>query len=149
MDSVYVKNKKRVKIMSDSKEKKLILMVDDVDFYLTTAEKMLKDKYDIIFAKSGQEAIDHLVKGALPDIILLDIVMPIMDGWETYYKLKGIGLLRNIPVVFVTSLHGEDDVKYAYEIGAADYIMKPYAQSDLLIRIEKILNNTSKETDQS
>ena len=126
--------------MDNQEEKKLILLIDDIEFYLTSAELILKDKYRTITAKSGQEAITHLLQGIVPDLILLDIIMPKMDGWQTYNKLRGISLLQDVPIAFVTSVHGTADMKYAFKIGAADYITKPYEKNDFLNRIEKIIS---------
>ena len=125
--------------MSESNEMKKILLIDDTDFHLSIAKNMLKNNYEVSTARSGKEGLDFLLKGLVPDIILLDIVMPEMDGWETYHKIKGISLLQDVPIVFLTSSSETEDVKYAHQIGAADYIMKPYEKNDLLKRVESII----------
>jgi len=86
-----------------------ILLVDDSDVHLLIAENILKTKYDVTTAKSGKEALALLSKGFLPNLILLDVLMPDMDGWEVYNKIKGISLLRNVPVAFLTSLDGQKE----------------------------------------
>ena len=120
-------------------KKQIILLVDDDEFYLDTAEAILKEKYNIVTAKSGKEAISCLFKGTVPNLILLDIMMPRMDGWKTYSRLKGISLLKEVPILFVTALYEASDMKHAFDIGAADYITKPYRKNDLLDRIEKTI----------
>ena len=133
--------------MQKLKEKKMILLVDDFEFYLETAAIILKDKYEIITASSGQEAIEYLLGGGkIPDLILLDIVMPEMDGWVTYSRLKEISSEHNVPIAFVTSMFGTSVEKHAYDIGIADFITKPYNKNDLLTRIEKIFNVEIKES---
>ena len=125
--------------MSESNEIKKILLIDDTDFHLSIAKNMLKNNYEVATARSGKEGLDYLLKGLVPDIILLDIVMPEMDGWETYHKIKGISLLQDVPIVFLTSSTETEDIKYAHQIGAADYIMKPYEKNDLLKKVDTII----------
>ena len=124
-------------------EKKIILLVDDNEFHLSLAETILEDEYKIIKARSGKEAIEYFLKGIvvgdIPNLILLDILMPEMDGWETYHKLRGISILQDIPIAFLTSVSGVDEEKQAYEIGVADFITKPYLKDDLLKRVETII----------
>jgi len=117
-----------------------ILLVDDSDVHLMIAENILKEKYNVITAKSGKDALALLAKDKLvPSLILLDVLMPDMDGWEVYNKLKGISLLQNVPVAFLTSLDGEKEKLYASRLGAADLITKPYDSAELLKRVETIL----------
>jgi CheY-like chemotaxis protein len=120
-------------------EMKKILVVDDDEIHLSMAETMLKSHYEVITTKSGKEALEYLFKGAAPDLILLDILMPDLDGWETFNRLKAISFLKEVPIVFLTSVTESAEVQHAQEIGAADYITKPYKKSELLGRIEKVL----------
>ena len=117
-----------------------VLIVDDNEVHLVIAENILKGQYEITTAKSGKEALALLSKGYMPNAILLDVLMPEMDGWETYNKIKGISLLRNVPIAFLTSLDGVREKLYASRIGAADLISKPYEGPELLNRIEKMIN---------
>ncbi|MCL1957998.1 MAG: response regulator [Spirochaetes bacterium] len=117
-----------------------ILLVDDSDVHLMIAENILKEKYNVTTAKSGKDALALLSKGGLvPNLILLDVLMPDMDGWEVYNKIKGISLLQNVSVAFLTSLDGEKEKLYASRLGAADLITKPYESGELLKRVETIL----------
>jgi len=125
--------------------KKKILLVDDSEVHLLIAENILKDKYNVTKVKSGKEALAFLSKGFVPNLILLDVLMPDMDGWEVYNKLKGISLLRDVPVAFLTSLDGEKEKLYASRLGAADLITKPYETKELLNRIESILAKHAKQ----
>jgi len=119
---------------------KKIFLVDDDEIYLSMLENILKDKYEVVAAKSGKDALAYLVKGVIPNLILLDILMPDLDGWETYNRLRAISFLQDVPIVFLTAVIESADVKRAEEMGAADYITKPYDKDDLLDRIEKIMN---------
>jgi len=119
--------------------KKKVLVVDDNETSLVIAEKILSLEYEMFTAKSGREALNFLVTGHVPDIILLDVVMPNMDGWDTFNKIRGISLLHNVPIALVTSLTGETDIRHARDIGAADFITKPYSKNEFLERVKNIL----------
>ena len=120
-------------------EKKKILLVDDDEIQLITAEAMLMTEYEIFTAKSGKEAIEHFLYGRIPDLVLLDIMMPNMDGWETYNRLKALTSLKDVPIAFLTSVNEVSEKNRAHEIGLVDYITKPYDQESLLARVKKII----------
>ena len=120
-------------------KKKKILVVDDSEIDLELVEMMLQDKYTILPTKSGKEALDYLLHYSNVDLILLDIVMPEMDGWETFTRIKDLGTISNVPIAFLTSVHEIEEQNHAKEIGAADYIFKPYTRKELLKRIKLML----------
>jgi putative two-component system response regulator len=121
------------------KEKKKILLVDDSEIDLAFTQLLLQNKYTVVSAKSGKEALDHLLRGPVPDLVLLDLIMPSMDGWETFNRIKAITCLKGVPIAFLTIEHGITEQNHAREIGAVDYIFKPYKRKDLLKRIKVIL----------
>ena len=120
-------------------EKKLILLVDDNEFYHAAAEAILKDFYDLVVITSGKEAVEYLLDccNRIPDLVLLDIVMPDMDGWQTYKRLRDIETAKNIPFIIVSSVSGESAEDHAQAVGVADFVTKPYNKSDLLEKINK------------
>ena len=120
-------------------EKKKVLIVDDDDIQLASAEIILRADYNVLSAKSGKLALEHLYNGFVPDLILLDILMPEMDGFEAYNRIRAISLLQDIPVVFLTAVNETDEVQRALDIGAADYITKPYNKENLLCRIKNAI----------
>ena len=119
---------------------KKILIVDDVSTNLKCCNIILKDKYQPVLAKSGQEALQYLQK-EVPDLILLDIHMPDIDGYEVMEQIKKDEKTTGIPVIFVTA-----ETKPEYEargraMGAADYIRKPFSTKKLLDSVEKVLGS--------
>jgi CheY-like chemotaxis protein len=130
--------------MTAINEKKKILIVDDDEIHRLTARSMLKSEYEVLAVKSGKEALDHLVHGGVPDLLFLDIVMPDMDGWETFNRIKALSYLKDVPIAFLTSLTKTTEEKRALEMGADDYIMKPYDKNVLLDKIEKILGKKNR-----
>jgi CheY-like chemotaxis protein len=115
---------------------KLILIVDDHlrnTFALTSYLESLDMKIDVV--ENGEEAIRYLRKGSRPDVILLDMMMPVMDGYETLAALKMDDNFRQIPVIAVTANAMKGDREKCMEAGAWDYISKPV---DLPVLIDKL-----------
>jgi CheY-like chemotaxis protein len=132
----------RRKSMADIIDKKRVLVIDDDEISLKFAEVMLQNEYEVITARSGKialEKLSHIRHGLIPDVILLDIIMPYMDGWETFYKIKSVGALKNVPVIFLTSVKETAVYKRAADMGVDDYIAKPYNREDLLKRIKEAI----------
>jgi len=124
--------------MADDKKIKVYL-IDDDDIHLTTAELFLQDEYEVHKAMSGQEALDYITNNKfIPNIILLDIIMPNMTGWEVFKRLRQIDFLKNVPIAFVTSISEDEEKKKAYKMGIADYIMKPFNMTELKSRVKEI-----------
>jgi len=120
-------------------EKKKILIVDDDSIHLEMVESVLSNDYDVSTAKSGKDALGLFYQGLVPQLILLDLIMPGMDGWDTYGRIRAISGLHDTPIAFFTSSSDPKDIKHAKETGAVDYIKKPFEANDLLLRVGKIL----------
>lgn len=106
-------------------EKPTVLIVDDAPENLQVLLSTLKNDFAILVATSGEEALELSIKEPQPDIILLDIMMPVMDGYEVCKRLKDNELTKYIPVIFVTALNENEDEKQGLTLGAVDYITKP------------------------
>lgn len=117
---------------------KRILVVDDSTTILRFVEDILRDKYQPVLVKSGELALAYLKENPV-DMVLLDIYMPVMDGFETFEKIKEMEAKRDIPVVFFTSgVEAECEIK-ALAMGAKDFIRKPFVPQVMLNRINNIL----------
>jgi serine phosphatase RsbU (regulator of sigma subunit) len=118
------------------KEIPRILIVDDEPLNIDYLEQELEDlDYEVLSARNGQEALES-VQSQLPDMILLDIMMPIMDGFEVLARLKGEVQWRDIPVVVISALSDMDNVVKGIELGAEDYLPKPFDPVLLHARIK-------------
>ena len=117
---------------------KHILIVDDVTTNLKLAAEVLQEHYKLSMAKSGQQALQFLQK-AKPDLILLDVRMPEMDGYQTLEHIKANPTTANIPVVFLTVDDQRESEIRGLKMGAMDFILKPFEPEVMLSRIEKIL----------
>jgi CheY-like chemotaxis protein len=114
----------------------LILIVDDNVNNLTFLFDLLEAfDYNTTFAKNGQEAIE-MVEKTKPDLVLLDLMMPVMDGLECCKVLKSNPNYSDIPIVFITASREEKDLTKAFELGANDYVTKPFNRNELLTRIK-------------
>ncbi len=116
---------------------KTILVVDDTIANLDILVGLLSE-YDVIDTASGREALD-IVEEEKVDLILLDIMMPNIDGYEVCQKLKSNANTKDIPVVFITAKTDEESIERAYSAGGSDYVTKPFRPKELLARINREL----------
>ena len=119
-----------------------ILIVDDDDFTLKVTAMMLSKKYQTVCALSGAEAI-KLFEDEKPDLVLSDLLMPEMDGYELHQILQEKSA-DNVPIMFMTADESDDSESKGFEVGAADYIRKPFKPDVLIRRVENILKNINK-----
>ena len=109
-----------------------ILVVDDEPANLQMVEYALCDEYEVIPVKSGPMALKYL-EGNVPDLILLDIRMPQMDGFEVYEQIKKKEVLQDIPVIFLTAANDVETEENCFEMGAVDFIGKPFVHQTYLL----------------
>ena len=121
--------------MDNTAGSKSVLIVDDENMNMFALTHMLRPEYTVYAAKNGQSAI-RIAKKQLPDVILLDILMPDMDGYEVLSLLKSDEETRKIPVIFVTGLINPEDEKKGLEMGAADYISKPFDAENVRMKVQ-------------
>jgi phosphoserine phosphatase RsbU/P len=113
--------------MLEVERKPKILIVDDTPENIQILMGTLKDQYTIVAAINGDKALKMAVADPLPDLILLDIMMPGMDGYEVCRRLKANELVRHVPIIFVTAKTEVQDETQGFELGAVDYITKPFS----------------------
>jgi sigma-B regulation protein RsbU (phosphoserine phosphatase) len=116
-------------------EKKLVLVVDDTPANLQVVRSILKDDFKIRVATSGAKALDLVKVEPQPDLILLDVMMPEMDGYEVCERLKATPEARDIPVIFLTGKTETEDETKGFDVGAVDYIHKPFSPAVMKARV--------------
>jgi len=123
--------------------KQRILVVDDqAEIRDLTSSLLASEGFEVSTASDGDEALDHVFRGPF-DLVLLDVNMPEMDGWEALRLLRADDDLRDLPVVMF-SVKGEiRDKVHAIQMGATDYITKPFALDDLVARIRRVLHDAA------
>lgn len=127
--------------MNDVLEKSTILVVDDSPDNLSLISGLLKDLYKLKVANSGEKALKIAHGDKKPDLILLDVMMPGLSGYEVCESLKADPTTRDIPIIFLTAMTGADDEKKGLELGGSDYITKPISPPIVLARVKTQLQN--------
>jgi len=124
--------------------KEKILVVDDEPAILNLAKvKLEKEGYGVITASSGHEALIKVDEK--PDLIILDIMMPVMDGWEVYKKLRENPETKEIPVIVLTAVGQFEKQLEGLKAEVSDYITKPFSPASLAVQVKKILDAASQE----
>jgi PleD family two-component response regulator len=122
--------------MNSSDERAKILIVDDLPENIRMLMELLKDDYATIPATNGDAALKKIMEGSKPDLILLDIMMPGIDGYEVCRQLKASPESQTIPVIFISAISEVMDAAKAFELGAVDYITKPFNPATVKARVK-------------
>ena len=127
--------------MDQEEIKKSIFIVDDDEFLLDMyALKFRESGFSVEISFGGQDALDKIREWLNPDIILLDVIMPNMDGFEFLQRIKKENLLKNTKIVILTNLGQKEDIKKGMELGASDYVVKAYfTPSEIVQKIDLLL----------
>jgi putative two-component system response regulator len=126
-------------VSSVSEKRPKILVVDDTPANLTLVANVLKDNYQINLANNGAKALE-LALSVAPDLILLDVMMPDMDGFEVCRRLKADPLTIQTPVIFLTAKSQVEDEELGFSLGAVDFIHKPISPPIVIARVRTHLN---------
>ena len=124
---------------NDQTENSTILLVDDSPDNLVLMSSLLKDVYQVKIADNGEKALAIALSDSPPDFILLDIMMPGMDGYEVCWRLKQERRTLNIPVIFLTAKTDAEDERKGLELGAVDFIAKPINPLIVMARVKNHL----------
>ncbi|TFB09389.1 response regulator [Candidatus Atribacteria bacterium MT.SAG.1] len=125
--------------MDIEKQKIVILAEDDRTIARLIIFKLEKEGFKVIHFLNGESVVDTVSK-ILPDIVILDVMMPIQDGISILKEIKASPKTKHIPVVILSAKGQEKDIIKGMEIGASDYISKPFSPSELIVRIKRILS---------
>ena len=120
-------------------KKPTILVVDDMTTTLLLLHDLLKDTYEVKIAKSGTKALEILESPNDIDLILLDIEMPDINGYDVCKRIKNNETIKNIPIIFITRRTSQEDEEYGLNLGAIDYITKPFNNAIVKLRIKNYL----------
>ncbi len=123
-------------MVSREQDKQLVLIVDDTPENIEVLVNVLRDDYEIKAALNGEKALKIAASNPRPDMILLDIMMPGMDGYDVCEALKASPITSDIPVIFVTAKHEVSDEEHGFALGAVDYITKPISPSIVQARVK-------------
>lgn len=125
-----------------------ILLAEDTTAIRAVVAFMLRARgYEVVEAVNGQEALDHAFAQP-PDLVILDVLMPVMNGFEACARLKSAPETRHVPIVLLTAVardSGKDDVHWKKVSGADEFVFKPFKANDLLTRVERLLARAPQE----
>ena len=124
-----------------------LLLVDDIKLFYHLVCDILEEKhYNILYAKNGPDAL-VMAEEKQPDLILLDVMMPGMDGYEVCQRLKKNVKTNSIPVIFLSARAHEQEIQKGLDAGAQGYITKPFRKNDFILQIENTLATSKKSTE--
>lgn len=120
--------------------KEKILIIDDAKFITALLSQFLSSKYDIIVKHDGLEALDYLQKGHIPNLIICDVNMPNINGYELVQHLQNSGMFKDIPILILSSLETSSERVAFLKMGVKDFMIKPFNPQELEVRIGIHLN---------
>jgi len=139
MSKKEVENRKFKKM----NQNKTIVIAEDSATQAANLQYILEDNgYTVFHGKNGREAF-QIIQKKMPDLVISDILMPVMDGFDLTKQIKGSSKLKQIPIILVTALSGLNDILKGLELGAENYIIKPYEEKELISKVETVLKNSS------
>jgi methyl-accepting chemotaxis protein len=121
------------------KERKKIIVVDDEQTVLTLTKSSLEHDYDVTTASSGKSALDLFFQGYIPHLVLLDLNMPELGGWDTFIRIRDISRLHQTPIAIYTTSEDPQDKAKAKELGAVDYIHKPISKTEMIEKVGRLI----------
>ena len=124
--------------MSQAHKRKILIVDDDKNIIETLKTRLETNGYRIITASNGLEGLDK-ANAEKPDLIILNVMMPQLDGIMTTLRLKGMAETKTTPIIIMTGIKERDNMILARHVGASDYITKPFESSKLLKKIDKLL----------
>jgi two-component system alkaline phosphatase synthesis response regulator PhoP len=127
--------------------KKILLVDDEVDILEFLKYNLEQDNFEVLVSSNGKDALNKISQN--PDLIVLDIMMPEMDGFELYQQIKANKEYQEIPIIFLTAKSGETDEIKGLDLGASDYIQKPISPEKLIARIKSNLRKSEKSEKKS
>ncbi len=130
-------------VMGEKDSKRLVMIIEDDKFLRELAgQKLEKEGFNVMGESSGKEALE-VMRNRKPDVIILDLILPGMDGYEVLQEIKGDVILANIPVIILSNLGQEEDIAKAKQLGATDYMVKAhFSFGEIIAKIHEVLGNT-------
>ncbi len=119
-------------------KRQIVLAEDEPQIARLTVFKLEREGYEVIWEKDGEAAYER-IKAHHPDLVILDIMMPGLDGYQVLKKMKEDENLKNIPVVMLTVRGQEQDIIRGFDLGSDDYIVKPFRPAELTARVKRLL----------
>jgi DNA-binding response OmpR family regulator len=131
-------DQRRIRTKAKTMLEKILIIDDDADLLVLMRVALTAEGYTVAAAANGVEGL-RLLHEHQPDLVLLDVMMPEMDGWETCRRIRAVS---TVPIIFMTAKHGVEDKVEGLGLGADDYIVKPFHQAEMVARVNALLRRT-------
>lgn len=119
---------------------KQVLIIDDEPIMRTLLRQILKDKYEVILKENGREALEWMYSGNIPDLVVADLNMPEIDGFEYIEKVRESGFFNDVPLIVLSGEESSAERIKCLKLGANDYLIKPFNPEELGLRIDNLIN---------
>ncbi len=128
--------------MKDMNRRKILIADDDQGIRMLL-EHFFNTQYDVTVKENGMEALKWMQKGNIPDFIIVDVVMPELDGYDFIRNVRTSGYFKRIPIIMLSGLENSEEKIKCLKLGADDYMVKPFNPEELSVRIENIFKRVS------
>lgn len=119
---------------------KQVLVIDDEPIMRKLLQQILKDKYEVILKENGREALEWMYSGNIPDLVVADLNMPEIDGFEYIEKVRESGFFNDVPLIVLSGEESSAERIKCLKLGANDYLIKPFNPEELGVRIDNLIN---------
>lgn len=119
---------------------KQVLIIDDEPIMRKLLQQILKDKYQVILKENGREALEWMYSGNIPDLVVADLNMPEIDGFEYIEKVRESGFFNDVPLIVLSGEESSSERIKCLKLGANDYLIKPFNPEELGLRIDNLIN---------
>ena len=123
----------------EAKKREEVLVIDDQPIMLKLLEQILKDRYEVVALENGKEALEWMYSGNIPDLVVADLNMPEIDGFEYIQRIRESGFFYDVPLIVLSGEESSAERIKCLKLGANDYLIKPFNPEELRLRIDNLI----------
>lgn len=123
----------------EAKKREEVLIIDDQPIMLKLLEQILKDRYEVVALENGKEALEWMYSGNIPDLVVADLNMPEIDGFEYIQRIRESGFFYDVPLIVLSGEESSTERIKCLKLGANDYLIKPFNPEELRLRIDNLI----------
>lgn len=123
----------------EANKREEVLVIDDQPIMLKLLEQILKDRYEVVALENGKEALEWMYSGNIPDLVVADLNMPEIDGFEYIQRIRESGFFYDVPLIVLSGEESSAERIKCLKLGANDYLIKPFNPEELRLRIDNLI----------
>lgn len=123
----------------EANKREEVLVIDDQPIMLKLLEQILKDRYEVVALENGREALEWMYSGNIPDLVVADLNMPEIDGFEYIQRIRESGFFYDVPLIVLSGEESSTERIKCLKLGANDYLIKPFNPEELRLRIDNLI----------